>query len=182
MKTLEDKAKGYGFDDAATIDTNQLIFDFSLRKYCEDNVCGMYGANYACPPSCGTPEEMKEKALHYEKVLVLRKSVSNVNFNDREKIKEEEKNVRRSMMDFKKQLEQDGYAGLVSMPGECHLCQVCELEYGRECRSPENIASCVSAYSISMKEVAELCGWHFSFEDGKIAFFCLFFYEEACSK
>lgn len=176
MKTLEEKAKAFGFDDAATINTGQLVFDFSLRKYCEDNVCGMYGANYACPPTCGTPEEMKQKALHYESVLVLRKCVSEIKFEDRKKIKEEERNVRSLMMNFKRQLEQDGYSGLASMPGECHLCEVCELEFGRDCKSPKSIASCVSAYSINMKEVAEICGWHFSFKDGEIAFFCLFFY------
>lgn len=171
MNTLENKAKEYGFDGVTTINTKQLIFDFSLRKFCEDNVCGMYGVNYACPPTCGTPGQMQEKALQYEKVLVLRKCISVINFEDRKKIKQEEKNVRKLMLNFKRLLDEDGYTGLASMPGECHICEVCELKFGRECKFPKSVASCVSAYCINMKEVADLCELQYFFEEGKIAFF-----------
>ena len=52
-----------GFIDAAIIDTADIVFDASFRPYCEENLCGQYGANYSCPPDCGSPEEMKQKIL-----------------------------------------------------------------------------------------------------------------------
>ena len=39
---------------AKVIPVKEIEFDSSFRKYCEDNVCGQYGKNYACPPYAGT--------------------------------------------------------------------------------------------------------------------------------
>ena len=39
-----------GFAAAAIVDTAQIVFDPSFRPYCEENLCGQYGANYSCPP------------------------------------------------------------------------------------------------------------------------------------
>jgi predicted metal-binding protein len=51
------------FAAAAIVDTTQIVFDPSFRPYCEENLCGQYGANYSCPPDCGSPEEMKRPPL-----------------------------------------------------------------------------------------------------------------------
>ena len=61
-----------GFADAAIIDTADIVFNASFRPYCEENLCGQYGANYSCPPDCGAPEEMKERVQKYKHALVLR--------------------------------------------------------------------------------------------------------------
>lgn len=37
----------------------------------EENRCGNYDLNPACPPESGTVEEMKKHAMKYEKALVL---------------------------------------------------------------------------------------------------------------
>lgn len=55
-----------GFAAAEIVDTDQIIFDPSFRPYCEENLCGQYGANYSCPPSCGSPEAMKQKVLAHK--------------------------------------------------------------------------------------------------------------------
>ena len=60
-----------GFAAAAIVDTAQIVFDPSFRPYCEENLCGQYGANYSCPPDCGSPEEMKRRILAHKKALVL---------------------------------------------------------------------------------------------------------------
>ena len=39
---------------AAFVDTKDVVQDPSFRKFCEDNLCGKYNANYSCPPDCGT--------------------------------------------------------------------------------------------------------------------------------
>ena len=56
-----------GFSAAAVVDTSDIVFDPSFRPYCEENLCGQYGANHSCPPDCGTPEEMKQKVLALQK-------------------------------------------------------------------------------------------------------------------
>ena len=64
-------AKELGFSNAAVIDTAQLVFMPEYRVFCEENLCGNYNLNPACPPESGTVEEMKAHALTYEKTLVL---------------------------------------------------------------------------------------------------------------
>lgn len=60
-----------GFSGAAVMDTDRLVFMPEYRVFCEENMCGNYNLNPACPPESGTVEEMKARALKYEKTLVL---------------------------------------------------------------------------------------------------------------
>ena len=65
------EALSMGFANAAIMDTKDLVFVPEYRQFCEDNLCGNYNLVPACPPACGTVEEMQEKAMKYEKALVL---------------------------------------------------------------------------------------------------------------
>ena len=60
-------AKELGFSGAAVIDTAQLVFMPEYRVFCEENLCGNYDLNPACPPESSTVDEMKAHALTYEK-------------------------------------------------------------------------------------------------------------------
>ena len=55
MEELISAALEEGFAAAAIVDTDKIVFDPSFRPYCAENLCGQYGANYSCPPDCGTP-------------------------------------------------------------------------------------------------------------------------------
>ncbi len=70
-KKLIELALALGFADAAVIDTRELVFVPAFRSLCEENQCGKYGVNYACPPDCGTVDEMKERVLHWRQALVM---------------------------------------------------------------------------------------------------------------
>ena len=61
-----EEAKKLGFSDAAVMKTDKLVFVPEYRVFCEENACGNYDKNPACPPESGTVEEMKERALGYE--------------------------------------------------------------------------------------------------------------------
>lgn len=69
--TLIRLALDHGFSAAALIDTSEIVFDASFRPYCEENLCGSYGANYSCPPDCGTPKEMERQMLSFNYALVF---------------------------------------------------------------------------------------------------------------
>ena len=61
------EALSMGFADAAIMDTKDLVFVPEYRQFCEDNLCGNYNLVPACPPACGTVEEMQAKALKSER-------------------------------------------------------------------------------------------------------------------
>lgn len=53
------------------MDTKNLFLFLNTGHFVEENLCGCYNLNPACPPASGTVEEMKQRALSYEKTLVL---------------------------------------------------------------------------------------------------------------
>lgn len=62
-----EEAKTLGFSDAAVMDTDNLVFMPEYRVFCEENACGNYDKNPACPPESGTVEEMKHVPLNMKK-------------------------------------------------------------------------------------------------------------------
>ena len=54
-KELLQWAQEAGFN-AAIIPTKDIPVNGVFRKYCEENYCGKYNANYSCPPGCGSVE------------------------------------------------------------------------------------------------------------------------------
>ena len=80
------EALSMGFADAAIMDTKDLVFVPEYRQFCEDNLCGNYNLVPACPPACGTVEEMQAKALKYEKGNRKRlpNNIINCYFNSRQ--------------------------------------------------------------------------------------------------
>ena len=70
-KEMIQAAVDEGFAGVAVIDTERIVFDAMFRPFCEENLCGQYGVNHSCPPSCGTPEEMKQRILSRKRALVL---------------------------------------------------------------------------------------------------------------
>ena len=55
---LVKEANFLGFSGAADMDTKELVFVPEYRTFCEENLCGCYIVNPACPPESGTAEEM----------------------------------------------------------------------------------------------------------------------------
>ena len=56
-----ERAKQLGFSAAAVMDTKNLVFKPEYRVFCEENRCGNYDRNPACPPESGSVEEMKKE-------------------------------------------------------------------------------------------------------------------------
>ena len=85
-KQLIDLALQYGFS-AAVISTDAIVFDPSFRPFCEQNLCGQYGANYSCPPDCGTPKEMENRIRSKNRALVLQTVWPVADYTDAEAIR-----------------------------------------------------------------------------------------------
>ena len=75
MMDLMQEAILLGFSGAAVMDTKELVFVPEYRTFCEENLCGCYNVNPACPPESGTVEEMKQRALSYEKEFAAREGL-----------------------------------------------------------------------------------------------------------
>lgn len=171
---LRQAALEKGFDYAEFMDVKDFVFNPELRKYCAENLCGNYGKNDSCPPNCGTPEEMEEKAGKYTRALVL-ETVNQVNniYDDAEI-----KRVRKAHNDISREyiesMRTDGIQGLAMMAGPCAACEHCAGEDGKSCRFPEKMASCLSAYCADAGKMAEHCGMPYWCGDNRVAFFSVY--------
>ena len=83
---MERLAQDAGFTNMGVIPADHLVFDPSLRKYCEDNLCGNFGKNLSCPPACGTPEEMKKRTEAYETAWIFQ-TIAEVDWHDAKALK-----------------------------------------------------------------------------------------------
>ena len=135
------RAAELGFSAAAWVDTKDIPFEPAFLQCCEENLCGKYGANYACPPACGTPYEMIARIRAGSRALVLQ-----------------------TLWEIDNPM--DGTSC-------CDLCPRCAMVDGKPCLIPEKKFSCMSAYCVFVRKLAELCGMDYDCGRGLIAFFGL---------
>ena len=167
-------AREEGFHGAAVIETASIVFDSAFRPYCEENLCGQYGVNYSCPPACGTPEEMAQRVLAYPQALVLRSECEVENFTEKEKLQAGKKFHNEASIRLIGKMREAGHEGFMIGASGCSLCKPCAMSLGEACRFPEKRYSCMSAYCIYVKKLAEDCGLKYDYEDGILPYFGMF--------
>lgn len=172
--TLIRLALDHGFSAAALIDTSEIVFDASFRPYCEENLCGSYGANYSCPPDCGTPKEMERQMLSFNYALVFQTKWPITDYRDVKAIKAAKQSHNAGMVRVIRQLKQEGYHGLMGGASCCTLCERCAILDKQPCVHPDDRFSCLSAYCIYVKKLADACGMEYTCADGSLAFFGLY--------
>ena len=158
-KELLRAAEELGFS-CAVIDTADIAFEPSFRRFCEDNLCGKYGANYTCPPDCGTPEEMRRRVMDYRRALVLQTRWE-IGLADDEAIRAAKASHNRRTREL---MDRAGGGLMVGASG-CDLCEACLRRTGEPCRFPELRFSCMSAYCIHVAKLAQQCGMAYYSED-----------------
>ena len=138
-----------GFSAAAVMDTGNLVFKPEYRVFCEENQCGNYNLNPACPPESGTVEEMVARALKYEKTLVLQ-TIQTMEM-DYKKAKHFHTQLTEKLAE---QMKEDGYTDLLIMSA-----------------GPYKHHSCMSAYCVDAQKMADAVGLICWGNDDKIRYF-----------
>lgn len=167
-----------GFSAAAVVDTGDIPFDPSFRPYCEENLCGQYGINYACPPACGSVEDMKQRILDRPKALVLQTIWEISDYSDTAAIKQAKSGHNAAAIRLAKRLRAEGCGGFLVGASGCALCSPCAMGKGEPCLFPDLQYSCMSAYCIFVKKLADRCGIEYNCGDGLLAFFGMYVYGE----
>lgn len=171
---LIDLAVEEGFAAAAVIDTQQIPFDPMFRPFCAENLCGQYGVNHSCPPDCGTPEQMKARLLDKKQALVLQTIWQIEDLTDQAAIKEAKAGHNAAELRLVKRLRQQGINGVIVGASGCALCKPCRKAQGQSCVFPDLQYSCMSAYCIFVKKLADRCGMEYDCGQGLLAFFGLY--------
>ena len=163
-----------GFAAAVVTDTKDIPFDPSFRPLCAENLCGKYGANYSCPPDCGTPEEMKARITQYSNGIVFQTKWPITDYTDTQAIREAKRAHNQGMLRVIERMKQAGHTGVMAGASCCNLCDRCAILDGEPCRDDERRFSCLSAYCVYVKVLAEACSMEYICEDGQLALFGLY--------
>ena len=124
MQILE-MAKEAGFT-AAVISTDQIVVDAKFRPYCEENLCGIFGANYACPPDCGTVEVVRDRLMAQDRALVVQTVWNIGSYENKQAVLESKKTHTAAILRLTQKLRQSGLTGFCLGYGGCPLCNPCK--------------------------------------------------------
>ena len=166
---LLELAREEGFR-AALLDPHEIPVDGKFRAFCEENLCGQYGANYACPPDCGTPQEMHQKLLSADLALVLQSQWDIPGYGTPEVLAVKTKHTN-SVRGLMVKLRQLGYDVFGMGYGGCNLCNPCKRKEGKSCAFPELRMNCLSAYCVDAAKLADLCDLPFDWNPRKLHLF-----------
>lgn len=166
-----------GFAAAAVVDTAQIVFDPMFRPFCEENLCGQYGANHSCPPDCGSAEEMRQRIVSHRHALVLQTIWEISDYSDQPAIKQAKAAHNAAALRLARRLRAEGCPGFVVGASGCALCSPCSRTLNLPCRFPEERYSCMSAYCIFVKKLADRCGMEYDCGEGLLAFFGMYVFD-----
>ena len=156
---------------AAIISTSDIVVDYSFRQFCEENLCGKYGANYSCPPDCGTPQEVHEKLLSKNYALVLQKICDISGYDDKEAVQSAKNSVNYAVINVMEKMKAEGDNVIHLGYGGCPLCNPCKCSLGQPCVFPDKKISCISAYCINVAELAKTSKMEFDWSQNKLYLF-----------
>lgn len=174
---IKELALSEGFHCAEVVDTERIVFDAAFRPYCEENLCGQYGANHSCPPDCGTPEQMKQKVLAHKNALVVSTEWEITDFTQADKMTEAKASHNAAMFRIIRRLRKAGHDGIMIGASACTLCSPCKRTNGEACIHPELQYSCMAAYCIYVIQLAEDCGMNYDYKDGILPFFGMYVFD-----
>ena len=156
---------------AAVICAKDVPVDGAFRKFCEDNLCGKYNANYSCPPACGTVEEVHERLFAEEKALVLQTIHEIGSYENKAAILESKNSLNMAVLRLTEKPRRTGLRGFCLGYGGCPLCSPCKQAEGEPCAFPEKRISCMSAYCVDVGKLAQTCGMEFAWVPEKLFLF-----------
>lgn len=144
--------------EAAILKTSELEFDFSFRKYCEENLCGNFGQSPYCPPLCPSAQELKDEVLKHKKVLVLKSNHTIPDLADIKAVKAAQKEHNAAALRL--------LGNLPDFSGALALCSSTDIEI------PPNItAACLSAYCVNVSKMVESCNMSYAYKDNALSLF-----------
>jgi predicted metal-binding protein len=120
---------------------------------------------------------MKQKVLSHKKALVLSTKWKIGDFSQTDRIRQAKNMHNAAMFRLIEKMRAQGHIGFMIGASGCSLCKPCKLTLGIPCEHPERMYSCMSAYCIYVKRLAEDCGIVYDYKDGILPFFGMYVFD-----
>ena len=136
------------------------------RRMCEDNLCGKYGTNWACPP--GFDEHMDTLAEGFSSALLVSRTFP-CDPHDEGKVQEFNTLMKTTVRGILSRLRDAGIGCRGFSDGGCDICPECT--YPEPCRHPDLVLPSVSIVGIDMESYLASVGETFEFRDDAVTFY-----------
>ncbi len=145
---------------AALLDTSTIKFYEAVRKACEKNVCGKFDTNWMGPPAIGPISVLQQRVTNYRQGLLfqtLHSLSSNFNWKGMMECAKHHYNVFQELLG-KIRAKYPGEDILPLNAGCCSVCEKCAYLDKEPCRHPDQAASSVEAYGMTVIELQKSVG------------------------
>lgn len=167
---LLELAKSEGFL-AAALSPQEVPTDPGFRAFCEENLCGHYGANYSCPPDCGSPEALRETLLQQSQVLIVQTIWTIDGYADKAAVGHARASHNAAVLRLMEKVRAAGLDGFCAGYNGCPLCSPCKRQENQPCAHPRQRISCLSAYCVDVAALAAHCGMEFAWRNDRLYLF-----------
>lgn len=166
-----------GFAGCVPILTEKIPFEPGFLVCCEENTCGKYNANYACPPACGTPAQMEARVRRHSHGLLLQTVWEIDDPMNGELVRPCKAQHNRMERQLRKKFAELGQTnGFWIAASGCDFCKPCTMVQGLPCHYPDEQMSCMSAYCIFVRELCRLCDLEYDMPAGLVPFFGMYIF------
>ncbi len=150
---LIQKAKDCGFTTAGPLDVSTLAFLPEVRDMCASDRCQSYDKSWACPPACGSLDEMRAKVKEFSYGLLVQ-TIGELEDNmDWDNMMLAAKSQSESFECLWDELIKD-YPGVLGMStGTCTRCTPCTYVEGKPCRFPDRLVYSMEACGLLVSRV-----------------------------
>lgn len=154
---LQELANQCGFEHAGALNVAALRFDPRVREMCAADLCHSYGHCWACPPGCGTLEEIAAKAAGYRRGVILQSTGQMEDDFDVETMLETETRHKERFASFVARVREHYPDCLPMASGACRICTSCTYP-DAPCRFPALAIPSMEAYGLVVSQVCQDSG------------------------
>jgi len=173
---LFNQAKEAGFEEVGELDAAKLEFLTEVRDMCAADKCHMYNHSWACPPACGSLDEMRARAAGYSRGILVQTVAQLEDGFDFEGMSEAAKRHGQRFSKLRDMLLQE-YPGMFPMgSGGCTNCEKCTYP-DAPCRFPDKAISSMEACGLLVSRVCTDNGMKYNHGKDTLAYTAAFLLE-----
>jgi len=170
---LSEMAAECGFTHSGPMDVSKLEFLQEVRDMCAADKCNRYDKSWACPPACGSLEEMRERVKGYTAGFLVQTVGELEDSYDWEGIQDAAKRQGESYGKMWDRLEDENISVFAMGTGGCSKCEACSYP-DAPCRFPERMAASMEACGLFVSKVCTDNNLAYNYGPDKIAFTACF--------
>ncbi|MDR0916678.1 MAG: DUF2284 domain-containing protein [Oscillospiraceae bacterium] len=173
---LTELAKDAGFTEVGTLDVATLQFLPEVRDMCAADKCHMYNHSWACPPACGTLDEMSARALKYSRGILVQTVAQLEDSFDFEGMGAAAEQHKQAFVKLHEVLREQ-YPDLFPMgSGGCTICPKCSYP-DAPCRFPDRAIPSMEACGLLVSQVVSDNGMKYNHGRDTLAYTAAFLLE-----